>query len=147
RAELDGDRRVEQAVIEPGQRRIGQDQRQDGGTHQDEAAGRLQLEELAQSVQRHVIPPNSKARVYSYRLSERLCPSPAPRERKEPSPQRWEGEGLIKNRAAAAPSPGSLSLATPRLRRGRLSPAMRERGVSESAPVGDTLAHPSPAIA
>ena len=65
RAELDGDRRVEQAVIEPGQRRIGQDQRQDGGTHQDEAAGRLQLEELAQSVQRHRSPPNRKASVYS----------------------------------------------------------------------------------
>ena len=74
-------------------------------------------------------------------------PSPAPREREGPGPQGREGEGLTKIRAAATPLPGSLSLATPGLRRGRLSPAMRERGMAENALTAGTTAHPSPAIA
>ena len=41
-----------------------------------------------------------------------MIASPALREREGPSPQGWEGEGLIKFGSTATPSPGSLSLAT-----------------------------------
>ena len=47
---------VQETVLEPGQRRIGQDQRQHGCAEQQESAGRLKPQQLAYRGQRHVGP-------------------------------------------------------------------------------------------